>query len=196
MIWCWSSVSTFWLLRGIQIYHGNQCCHTVWMGSNENCGRNSTLKFPAAFGPVLRKKSKCHKFPFALRSIIRFALQSAVSRYSTFQADSNVKISKKCHKFCKTGPITKKSNSLHFPMVSNVLIKFAWDLMKIVGDLKIVESEIVHSALNVPELNSMNRASKYPTYVRSRAPKCSSVSRYGQPFSRYSTFQAFPLTSC
>ena len=26
------------------------------------CGRNSTLKIPAAYGPVLRKISKCHTF--------------------------------------------------------------------------------------------------------------------------------------
>ena len=32
------------------------------MDSNENCGRNSTLKIPAAYGPVLRKISKCHIF--------------------------------------------------------------------------------------------------------------------------------------
>ncbi len=32
------------------------------MGYNENCGRNSILKFPAAYGPVLRKISKGHIF--------------------------------------------------------------------------------------------------------------------------------------
>ena len=53
------------ILKCIKIYHGNQCSHTLWMGSNENCGRNSTLKFPAAscaYGPVLGKISKCHIF--------------------------------------------------------------------------------------------------------------------------------------
>ncbi len=28
----------------------------------ENCRKNITLKFPAAFGSVLRKMSKCHNF--------------------------------------------------------------------------------------------------------------------------------------
>ncbi len=34
----------------------NQCCHKVWMDSNKNCGRNSTLKIIAAYGPVLNSK--------------------------------------------------------------------------------------------------------------------------------------------
>ncbi len=34
----------------------------VWMESNENCGRNSTLQIIAAYVPVLRKISKCHNF--------------------------------------------------------------------------------------------------------------------------------------
>ena len=32
------------------------------MASDENCARNSTLKFPATYGPELRKNSKCHIF--------------------------------------------------------------------------------------------------------------------------------------
>ena len=50
------------ILTGIQIYHGNQCPPKVWMGTNQNCGRNSTLKIPAAYRPVLTKISKCHFF--------------------------------------------------------------------------------------------------------------------------------------
>ncbi len=51
-----------------------------------------------------------------------------------FTIDSHVKISK-CHKFCKTWLISKASNSLHSPMVNNVLIKFGWDPMKTVGEV-------------------------------------------------------------
>ncbi len=56
------------ILTGIQIYHGKQCCHKVWMDSNENCGRNSTFKIPNAYCPVLRKISKCHKWQIAKKS--------------------------------------------------------------------------------------------------------------------------------
>ncbi len=52
------------ILTGIRIYHGNQCCHKVWMGSNENWGRNSTLKFPAAHGPVFNFKMPYFFFNF------------------------------------------------------------------------------------------------------------------------------------
>ena len=38
------------------------------MDSNENCGRNSTWKIPAAYGPVLRKMSKRHNFAIFGRS--------------------------------------------------------------------------------------------------------------------------------
>ncbi len=49
-----------------------------------------------------------------------------------FPIDSNVKVSQ-CHKFCKTWPIAKKSNSLKSPMVGSVLKKFGCDPMKNVG---------------------------------------------------------------
>ncbi len=107
------------------------------MGPNENCRRNNTLQFPAVYDPVLRKISKSHNFPYALRSIIRFALQSAIFKIFHilgFPIDSHVKISK-CHKIFKTCPIAKKSNSLQLysAMVANVLIKFGWLRMKTVG---------------------------------------------------------------
>ena len=39
-----------------------QCPHKVWLTSDENCGRSSILKCPAApYGPVFTKISKCHK---------------------------------------------------------------------------------------------------------------------------------------
>ena len=49
-------------------------------------------------------------------------------------------------------------------MGSNVLIKFGWDPMIIIGEVawKIVESEILQSALNDPKPNSKNWASKLP----------------------------------
>ena len=40
----------FHALHG-HLRHG-QCCHKVWMDSNENCGRKSTLKIIAAYGPA------------------------------------------------------------------------------------------------------------------------------------------------
>ena len=105
---------------------------------------------------MLRKNSKCHNFHFALRSIIPFALQSTVFEiFHTlgFPIDSNVKISK-CYKFCKTWPIAKKSNSLHFSHSKQCSNK-VW-----VGSdencwggsvLKIVKSDILQSALNGPQ---------------------------------------------
>ncbi len=63
--------SHYSILTGICIYHGNRLD-----GSNENCSISAA--FSAADGHVLRKISKCHNFCFALRSIIRFALPSAV----------------------------------------------------------------------------------------------------------------------
>ena len=77
------------------------------------------------------------KFQNAIIFPLLYDLQSAIFEIFNilgFPTDSNVQISK-CHKFCKTWPITKKHNSLHFPMVSNVLIKFGWDPMKIVGEV-------------------------------------------------------------
>ena len=42
-----------------------QCPHNVWVIWDENCERNSVLKFPAPYGPVLTKNvptKKCHNF--------------------------------------------------------------------------------------------------------------------------------------
>ena len=35
--------------------------YKVWLRSDQNCRRSNDLKFPAPYGPVLTKISKCHK---------------------------------------------------------------------------------------------------------------------------------------
>ena len=58
------STSGFSILQAFRFIMVTNVLHNVWVGSNDIFGRNSTLKLPAAYGPVLRKISKCHFFYF------------------------------------------------------------------------------------------------------------------------------------
>ena len=99
-----------------------------------------------------------------------------------FPTDSHVKISK-CHKFCKTWPIAKKSNSLHSRMVSSVLIKFGWDPMKTVGEVAFWKSynwKFCKLHWMTPNQTQGIGHQEYPTYMHCKTlrPKFSSVLLY------------------
>ena len=66
---------------------------------------------------------------------IRFTLRSAIFEIFHILGSPFIPIIKisKCHKIFKTWLIAKKSNSLYFTMVANVLIKFGWHWMKTLG---------------------------------------------------------------
>ncbi len=93
---------------------------------------------PNANDPQLNSNDLTRKVPYICSSqdceskiFICFALRSATFKIFAVALDSDVKVSK-CHKIFKTWPITKKSNSLYSPTVSNVLTKLDWHWMKTV----------------------------------------------------------------
>ncbi len=125
--------------------------YQVWMKLDENWERSrviNTVKLEilqsAPNDPKPKSRNRLSKvsFMYALyytgsQSFVGFALQSAVFEIFHilgFPIDSHFKIST-CHKFCKTGSIAKKSNSLHSPMVSNIFLEFGWDPKKNVGEV-------------------------------------------------------------
>ncbi len=95
--------------------------------------------------------------------------------------------------------IAKKVITYISPWLWFSVWEFGWNLMKTWRSSvsKTVDSKILQSSPNNPKPNSVNQALNYPTYVHygTQIPKFSSVSLYDQPFSRYFTFQDFPINS-